>query len=380
MKCTLHIGTAKSGTTSIQSFFYQNRHMMRRRYGIVVPQFEKAFLTRGNHKALAFYAGSASTYCGPRWGRMNEQEARSWVERFETSFEKGMRTEFSDSLLSRMMTALPGVPDAAHYFFSSEQLHSRIHKREYVEKVCGLLSRYFDEIKMVVFLRPQSALALSRYTNSLRGGASMGDYMPSVFPDKLHKHYYHYDLFLEWWREVLGPEAITIRVMDDAAASFRDAVSEMCSIMEVDPSSMKSQSKRLNTAIGAHAADFLNLRNRGEHEGRFAMSRPLRQRITRAVSRLGEKGRKLPTQEEARAFDAIFADGNARVAEMFGLKQPLFEVDYSRYPEVSEITPASELHEILAQIKPEIEGRKMNAEELEAWKQFSEYVLEQSES
>src|SRR5438309_11963248 len=113
--CFLHIGTEKTGTTSIQNFLAQNRDHLREK-GILYPRAAG----NQNHTALAAYALRRTTIAKRR--RSKEPETRRDVRQFRDELIDKLDSELCDANVSTLI-------------FSNEHLSSRIVERKKIRQV-----------------------------------------------------------------------------------------------------------------------------------------------------------------------------------------------------------------------------------------------------
>ncbi len=364
MKCTLHIGTAKTGTTSIQSFLYKNRKSLLDKYGILYPQFESKFRTGTNHRALSYYAASEKLLSDPKWKIRSAEEKVRWESDFRQSFRHGMKHGFKAGFIDRIRHLFKKPSSYGHYFFSSEHLHSRITKKSQVAHLVEMLSEFFDEINLVIFLKPQSSLAVSRYSTVLRSGKANENIFKSLTEQNT---FYNYHKFLNWWGELLGDQFITIRIIDDGLAQPMDVVDEMCSIMGIDKKSLPKAATRKNTHLNAESLDFLYILNQHILNKNLNVSFGLRKKIIHSLENDSSSGKKLPAQKSAMLFDGLYEESNHLLAKKFNLAQPLFNVDYSKYPLTETIVPFTKVENVFKNVNQKISKCRLNINDQVSW-------------
>ncbi|SNS72894.1 hypothetical protein [Tropicimonas sediminicola] len=154
MKCVVHIGTEKTGTTSLQHFFAANTETLLER-GLA---YSAAFGRPSNRKL-------ATISMDPRHGDSSFVEYGLATPEDHAAFRDAVIAEFEAEI-----AMLKARGDIHTFFVSNEHLHSRLVKPEMVGRVADLLRRHFAEIEVVCFLRPQADLALSCLSTSARVG------------------------------------------------------------------------------------------------------------------------------------------------------------------------------------------------------------------
>ena len=191
MKAIVHIGTEKTGTTSIQSFLYQNRSALRK---------------SGYHFLQC--AGKTNnrdvpTYC------MSKDRDDDFYRNLGITTVDGRRA-YKRTFIQKLEKELSGLPaNTRAVIISSEHFHSRLQTREEVQNVHRLLSRYFSEIDIVCYLRDQITTCTSCYSTALKSGNSSSfiEFVERCTPDS---HYYNYWEMLQHWESCFGPDALHV--------------------------------------------------------------------------------------------------------------------------------------------------------------------------
>ncbi|MDH3871116.1 MAG: hypothetical protein OEU44_02765, partial [Gammaproteobacteria bacterium] len=193
MKAILHIGTEKTGTTSIQSCLAANRNCLSD-MGYAYP-FSPG---RMNHRKLAVYAMShdrTDDFCR-RNGLLGHEQRISWQEAFRNEF----------------ILEISQLDHSIHtVILSSEHLQSRLNSSEDVARLHELLASLFSDIKVLVYLRRQDKAATSRYSTALKAGYSMKSILP---PSGGNRRFYDYEHLLDIWSTVFGRKHVVPRIFD----------------------------------------------------------------------------------------------------------------------------------------------------------------------
>ena len=189
MRLLLHIGTEKTGTTTLQRWFERNRETLQAQ-GLCYP----TSLGPSNHRHLPVFARDSDKpedgfYIRGIRSIEDHQAFRTWlIESFSQEYLK--------------KSHLPT------WVVSSEQLHSRLLSSEMVERTKELLADKFDEIKVLVHLRPQVDVAVSLASTAAEyGGKVTINKFTAVSERDL---YYHYEKLVGRWEAVYGSENIIV--------------------------------------------------------------------------------------------------------------------------------------------------------------------------
>ncbi|MBS0385276.1 MAG: hypothetical protein JSS00_07995, partial [Proteobacteria bacterium] len=189
MRLLLHIGTEKTGTKSLQTWFAQNREPLRQQ-GVHYP----TSLGDRVHRSLALFAMDP-----------NQPDERFVQEGIQSAVDHQAFCERTFNSFTRECDAFAAIPT---WILSCEQLHSRLATQEMVERVKSFLCDRFESIKVIVHLRPQVDLAVSLASTGARGGTRIN--AAWFAPDPEQEYYFNYNLSVGWWENVFGENAVTI--------------------------------------------------------------------------------------------------------------------------------------------------------------------------
>lgn len=317
-RAILHIGTEKTGTTSIQQFLARHRPWLNQ-HGF---HYAKA-AGSPNHTRLFGYAVS-----NPRLAfgvRTTEEQAA-----LRAKLEADLQAE------------VDAHPDKT-FLFSNEHLHSRVYQPGEVERLRDLLARFFERVDVLVYLRRQDQLAVSLYSTLLKAGTSSRELLvrkpvPGL-PDEAPEQalYYDYQALIARWAAGFGPDRVIVRRFpaDLVNGSIIDDVCHVAGLPAPD-----SQPDRANESLTPEFQEYLRLINpylKVQHGS-------TRGEIIRVLSELGKGGGRLPSKAAAKTFLESFRASNEAVRQAhYPEATTLFDTDFSRYPdEAAEITIGAE--------------------------------------
>jgi hypothetical protein len=178
MKCILHIGCEKTGTTTIQAWLRLNRDALSRQ-GIYVPNWIGACgHTRLTWLALNYQSG------GSRWRQIYS----------------GLKKELTGPL-GQNKTVL----------FSSEHLQGRLRKQEDIESLKDvLLSLGFREYHVILYIRDQSQTALSLYSTWVKNGYK--ERITKLIYSDYFRELMNHQRSISKWSSVFGKKAMSVRL------------------------------------------------------------------------------------------------------------------------------------------------------------------------
>jgi len=234
MRLTLHIGTEKTATTTIQHFLLHNQDQLKK-HAIALS----AVAGRGNNRRLA-------AYCQPRDGQDDfwaHHNLRTVDERdqFFDGFEADLAAEIAQA-----------ATWADHMVLSSEHFHSRLRDVAAIQRLHDVLAPHFSDIRVLCYVREQAATAQSLYSTAIKAGvaANFDRFMGQCTPASPR---YNYLATGQSWASVFGHDAVEFRLFlrdkfkqGDICSDFLDAVDPA-----LDPDGFARLDRDQNESLGA---------------------------------------------------------------------------------------------------------------------------------
>lgn len=308
MDLYLHIGTEKTGTTSIQKFFRFNRELLRRE-GVLYP------VTPGNenHTGLTVAAQDLSRR-GPL-RKLRGIHSTEEAGKFREKFVRDLIAEFKAGAYRTVV-------------ISGEHLSSRLLDDEEVQWLKDLFAPHFERIRIVVYIRRQDDFLLSTYSTAVKSGATAKLQMPS---EKNIEFRYNHWILLSRWARIFGRENVVCRKYEKSAFKSGDVVEDFLSATGLDAGAHLTRPENVNESLDAETLEFLRLFN--HHIPRFAQNElnPDRDNIVRLLSKISHGPLITMGEEDLARFMGLYAESNRQVAmEYFGgvrtdSDDPLFE-------------------------------------------------------
>jgi hypothetical protein len=232
----LHIGSGKTGTSSIQYFLHRNRARLAE-LGHLYPQTPG----RARHTRLGLYIKPDEDLVNtPSWHRQGFTSPKV----FRRTFRRQLFREIKESGQPRVL-------------FSDEALYASS------DKALARLSRFAGRIaksrKLVVYLRRQDDHLVSRYQQVVKTGETKRLAEWAESPDV--KTYDYYDR-LRTWARLLGPDEFVVRRFErdrfvdrSLYQDFLDAVGIPARADELTPAEMRNES------LDAESVELLRILN-----------------------------------------------------------------------------------------------------------------------
>ncbi|MGF1772505.1 hypothetical protein L4C42_09360 [Vibrio wakamikoensis] len=314
-RVVIHIGTEKTGTTSVQHFFDQNRAKLKE-LGVLYPHVgprkdahfdlvNELHPLDNNGKYMEFLP-KPTTDIGFYWGQLRQ--------RIEDNPEKTV-------------------------FLSAEHFSSRLRDKA-LEYMSAFFSSLGIEPEILVFLRPQDEFLESTYSTAIKSGSSQSfEQMIENYQAQILR--YDYEQLLALWSRYFGKHHIKVMRYQTSEGEERDVRKRILNYLSVKESETLdfSQSKSLNVKWGRDMLEFARLCNLNI-KPRLGNKRLLF--LETCSNKLPAKpNERLLTFEQREAIEKYFSASNSQVAmDYLGLDTLFVE----REPvKIDESTPARPL-------------------------------------
>lgn len=300
----IHMGAAKTGSTTLQEFFHLNRARLREA-GVLYPASAGA----RQHGLLA------ESCIDPR--RDPDSAGRGLA----------LREGFAGELARE-------APAATHLLLSSELFHARLWNEAEIARLKALLEPWCSSWRIVFYLRRQDRYATSLHSTYLRRGGES-----DALLDILNPHHFHYGRILAMWSAVFGAEAMRPRVFEPGALLDDDIVADFVAASGL-PLALDAcvRPDKRNAALSSDAQWFLrgfNRRRPATLDAADDAEARLRRHVADFLASHRAGPPALPGRDAARAFLAGFAEENAEVARRWFGRERLFDESFDDYPQAA---------------------------------------------
>ncbi|MEQ1718011.1 MAG: hypothetical protein ABL907_18890 [Hyphomicrobium sp.] len=331
----VHIGTEKTGTTSIQEFLSENRAGLDK-FGIRYP----SALGPLNHFGLCALAQDEQ----PKYDTVRllvGAGGRQWTTVaavLERSFIKEMEE-------------LPDNIDKV--LFSNEHLHSNLIERSEIVRLKAFLGRFFSSIKIVVYLRRQDEVAHSLLSTRVKGGETLDQ---PVFPPVTGglPYYFDYDAITQNYETVFGLENVIVRLFETSHLLKGDLIEDFFGTCDLPNPSTMRQVQRRNESLSRTALMLLSELNVYIPAYRHGQWNPIRNNLVETLENHCSGAAALCTRSEAKAFYEHCKATNERLQQRRfpALRGGLFSTVFDRYPETLEQSspPLKSITEVVAHL------------------------------
>lgn len=289
----LHIGSGKTGTTSIQHFLDVNRDRLAE-MDWLYPRSPG----RERHSHLSLYVQSAEELeRTPRWHRLKFDDP----ERFRRAFRRRLSREIEESGLHQVL-----MSDEALYGVSVRRMRR--------------LRRFTDDVarslRVVVYLRRQDEHFVSRYQQTVKVGdvRRLSDWAAAD-----RSTTYDYGARLDAWERTLEPDVLVVRRFERDRFSGGSLVQDFVKACGMDiPIDAMAATEDRNESLDAESVEFVRLLNihRIENAGIAPVRIDNRTVLKRLARAAGGPTLTLPPAV-LDAFSARWEESNRAVARQF---------------------------------------------------------------
>lgn len=307
-KLILHIGTEKTGTTSIQNFLYENRNELLEK-NIYIPKN----LGYKNHRKLATICmndGHTDDH-HKSLNLQNSNEIKSWQKKTRFQIENELKEITQETTI-----------------ITSEHFSSRLTNKYEVIRLKELLANFFDDIKVVIYLRRQDEYAVSLYSTALKDGMTHRQ----ILPNKKLTERYDYFRICTLWESVFNK--IDVRIFEKNRLINNDLISDFLTTNNIPTNKLKRSNKKDNPSITAEAQEYLLAWNKINPKYNKNGVDPKHNDIVKTLEDNFPGKQRMPIKSHVTEWLKKYEESNKKVRERyFPNEKVLFSTDFTKYPE-----------------------------------------------
>ena len=238
-RTTLHIGTTKTGSSSIQQFLATNRDALRSQ-NVLYPKA----LGKVSHNVIPVASK----------GRLAPTEHQRM---FKITSERKYRTFIADRRKRLTREINRSQPD--HILISSEHMHSRCFTPAHFEALKQFLAPALDgrDVQILVYLRPQIEHAISLYSTQLAHGLALD--IDSFIEDRISgpkRRYHDFRKLIRSWQRAFPEATMTVRAFDAVKSLPEGVISDFMQVTGLQPERLEYP-PRVNESLNAWSAEAL---------------------------------------------------------------------------------------------------------------------------
>ena len=293
MRCVIHIGGMKTGTTSIQRCFHKRRDDILSRFGFWYP---KAF-ERPNEFLHRDLSSPGST--------------KNWPEG-----RVALRLERRGAIEAGAKTAV----------FSSEFF--QLYDAERVARLRKFLEEFFKSFHIVYYARRQDLLLASLHSTEVRSSGRKTDTDPLSSYRRRGRAFFDHLHICDTWAGGFGAENVTARIFEKARMAGNDVVTDFASVIGL-PLPEKYWKNQANSSLSLEALSALIHLNGTDEKDNAA----LRHAIIAGDWIVGDRDIPMIVRRKAKKFVRDFEESNAAFFSRYvdPKHATAFAPDFSRF-------------------------------------------------
>ncbi|NQY02324.1 MAG: hypothetical protein HRT76_03505 [Halieaceae bacterium] len=315
MKCILHIGTEKTGTTALQHYLFQHRaHLSDQGFYLCRSVGDR------NDRRLAqamMYDWREDDFF--RHAGLNTLEDR-----------KAWRLETVDAFCQEVRA----VPAGHHtVLLSSEHFHSRLVNRGEIARLASVLCSVFDDVEVRCYLRRQDEMAISLYSTALIAGHVVDSLLPQESGSFRNRNYFDFERLLQRWSSAFPTARMHPAIYSASAINGGDVVRDY--LASIGAGIIENYApQQTNTSLGAEALQALLKVNRQLATLNARDEAVTRRRAVLEYLRSQPAGDSLlPPRADVEALMQYYEGSNRRCAQLWFGRDALFAEPQRAYPE-----------------------------------------------
>lgn len=319
VRFVIHIGTEKTGTTSLQSMLHLQRAVLQDR---------------------GFHFVRSPGHRNNRWlpsAFISDDNPDDFVKEVSRGDHETWWSKRED-FFARFRAEMGSLEEGTHtVVVSSEHFHSRLTRQDEVDDFRDFIREYASSVEIVCYVRPQVDTCISLFSTSLRVGQvrSFEQFLETCHPDNI---YYNYFRMLGMWADAFGRDSVVVRefsreklqggsILDDFISYLSP---ELLDVVDRTVDDVNESINPIGQALLLSVNRYLSA-DGGYSEASLRLQRTVMRYIARALPGKGDQ----PSPEQHERIQARFADANARLAaEYFPAGESIFDTSPREAPVV----------------------------------------------
>ncbi|MCV3485301.1 hypothetical protein [Campylobacter sp. CNRCH_2014_2452] len=186
MTAYVHIGTMKTGTSSIQNFLYLNRSLLQ--------------------KQNYYYPISIKNI-----GRLNDHNP--FAHKFNTLLNKTDDLKIFSREFKNLNNEIK-MCNCDKIIISMENVQWLLNSQQKIKYFYNFLIYIFDNIKIIVYLRDVAELFISMCSQAIKDNSHLDYHFLYPYQNEKSKILSDYKQTLQWWGEIFGKENLIVRLFN----------------------------------------------------------------------------------------------------------------------------------------------------------------------
>ena len=327
MKLIVHIGTEKTGTTTIQSFLTLNKDLFLSNK-IYIPNVENHWQNHRHFEAIC----------------QDELDDFFWRENiYDTNKQKKLQEKIKKEIFKELEALKDSEIDTV--VISSEHFHSRYRSVEEIQCFKNTFSNYFKEFEIIVYIRNQADMMQSYYSTALKSGMIYKSFEDFVLQElRGNRYYYDYYRFIKNWADVFGVKNLKIRIFDKKEFKNGDLLDDFINVISgALYQNIKNKYKipeKLNESLNIEGERLLKIINKNLKRFSKDGLNNDNVKLSSIISNYCKGKLKLLDKDLAKKIMNEFNESNEKIKEVFfPEKEKLFDINFDKFVKSKSATP-----------------------------------------
>ena len=244
MNLILHIGIEKTGSSSIQTFLFENREALEKAgYGYI---YTKGRVDQRD-LAVAF---------------MKRSKSDAYTKTHMIEGEE-VRSAFCERVKQQLAGEVESLRNMGIHtcIISSEHLNSRIKDDNQLQALGSYLQSMFDEVRVIAYVRDQRKKLPSQFCTNIKTGATLS--FSQAFDKYLSGERDFYDKSFQRWENVFGREALRLQLFERKCFYGGDLIQDFLNLsgIELGQKDLKQLKAAANISLSKIACEILRIVN-----------------------------------------------------------------------------------------------------------------------
>lgn len=316
MEAILHIGSGRTGTTSLQHFFNNHRELLES-YGFGYT----TSLGQTNNVEIAKYG--LLNYNNNYLKNLNIQDHKR-------------KDDFDKSVIYRLKAEVCDFEDRGIniLIISSEHFTTDLRDIKCIEKIKQLFNHVgIDVVRIVLYLREQSSYLYSDFTTRAVMGLCT-TYEPRI-PSDISKSPMNHSHTISIWNQVFPKSKMTVRLFDRECLYGKNTINDFLNLIGIKNQSTLGNAPDINLSLSKNAIrfiiDYVNFTNSNSKYSHLSIKNTdIKNNIVNLARSVFQGDKLRPTLDKAKYIKEIFNESNEKVRLIyFPEREELFSYNNS---------------------------------------------------
>ena len=302
----LHIGTQKTGTTSIQKFLSLNRELLKEQNFLIPKSID---IGNTHHRWITSFAVNAEKHDGFLINLGYES--------------KQQQLQVISAKLKKFREECDKSEPNSRWIISSEHLQSELQTKEAIFKLKHILKESFRKVKIILYIRDPLATTISLWSTQIKYGAKLGRLPMPRHP--LYEKVSNHKKTIQNWEAVFSRENITVAKFQKQDFINKDLIQDFCYRSGITYSEKFKLPKIANKSLSLLGMKSLGYINRylphyikTDNEERPLKLNKSRANISQYVSNFTSKYPKyVPSKDDLLSYREYYKESDEWVNENF---------------------------------------------------------------